>query len=1348
MAEWNPQANALFLEALDRPAGPVRTAFLDQACDDDDQLKAQVIALLAANEQAGEFLSSPAQEFRETSLHSARGDRPGSAIGSYKLLQQIGEGGMGVVYMAEQSQPVRRTVALKILKPGMDSRQIVARFAAERQALALMDHPNIAHVFDAGTTDAGRPYFVMELVKGVPITKYCDDNHLTPRQRLELFIPVCKGVQHAHQKGIIHRDLKPSNVMIAKYDGQPVPKVIDFGVAKATGPKLTDQTLFTEFGAVLGTLEYMSPEQAELNQLDVDTRSDIYSLGVLLYELLTGSTPLQRQRAKNTAVMELLRLIREEEPPRPSTRLSTAEALPSIAASRGMEPKKLTGLIRGDLDWIVMKALEKDRNRRYETANSLATDLAHYLADEPVGARPPSRAYLLRKFVRRHKGPVVATVIFLLLLLGGIIGTTWGLIRATDARAVAVNETKHKEAALEAAQQSERNATDKLWLSLYERARAGRYSRQMGQRLDTLAALADAARIRPDALLRDEAIAAMALPDVRRGPRWHGFPPGTATLVFGPHYRVYARLDSQGNISVRSIPDDRELQRIEANHITGFHLYFSPDERFLMAFGTGSKLRVWRVADGQLVMRAEPGKCTGYAFSPDGRIVAVGQEKSVIFFDLATGQEINRWSIPGQTSSLAYHPKGGQVAVGYANPGITSVYDVASGTVVAELPVDAIGNQTVAWHPDGERLAVAGSDPRIQIWNVADKRRAATLEGHVQHVPAVTFHPDGNLLASRSWDGHLRLWDPATGRPLLQLAMANMYGVQFEFSRDGRWLGAALHGEQVELLELTWNREYRTLVSSGRMGVSAVTPSDISPDGGLLVVGKVEGAQPGARLWDLQSGRELAALPPGTDWVFFDSTGATDGSAAAESAELSLLTCGSAGLWRWPITSEDPKGKHLHLGPPRKLSSLQRARFSRSQDGRALAAMTEVGGRNQIIDLETGVLQQQLGVHPNGEVRALSADGRWAASSGWHSGVVRLWNVGTGQMVHEWRVGIQTFVLFTPDSRKLIISRGDEISFWDVETLQPTVRLRRDVAQIPSYVAFSPDGKLMALEMSPAIIHLKEVANGRTVAKLEDPHGDRATWHGFTPDGTQLVVVSSYSGAIHIWDLRSIRTRLKEMNLDWDWPEFSRARIPLPPREGLGEGTGQTESETSRFAQMDGTGHQPMTIEVILGELAKPALSHDAVVQEAIKRSRRNLQATPESARACNELAWILVSAPEKFRNAEEAVPLAEKAVRLEPTALHRNTLAVAYYRIGRYREAVELLRVNLTDQRDSFLAFDLYFLAMSYHQLGDTVRARDYYDWAVRWTNMQKLGTTHNEELAAFRAEAEELLGINPPER
>jgi eukaryotic-like serine/threonine-protein kinase len=344
--------------------------------------------------------------------------------------------------MAEQTEPVRRRVALKVVKLGMDSRQVLARFEAERQALAIMDHPNIARVIDAGTTRNGRPYFAMELVKGVPITKFCDERKLSPRERLELFVPVCQAVQHAHQKGVIHRDLKPSNVVIALYDDKPVPKVIDFGIAKAAGTKLTEHSVFTEFGAIIGTLEYMSPEQAQLNQLDIDTRSDVYSLGVLLYELLTGTTPMDRKSLGQAALLDMLRLIREAETPRPSLRLSTCVGLPSIAANRGLEPKKLSGLVRGDLDWIVMKALEKDRSRRYETANALARDLERHLKNEAVEACPPSAAYRLRKFTRRHRvGLLVgATLATTLVVATGV--STWQAVRATRAEREAVESAE------------------------------------------------------------------------------------------------------------------------------------------------------------------------------------------------------------------------------------------------------------------------------------------------------------------------------------------------------------------------------------------------------------------------------------------------------------------------------------------------------------------------------------------------------------------------------------------------------------------------------------------------------------------------------------------------------------------------------------------------------------------------------------------------------------------------------------------------------------------------------------------------------------------------------------------
>ena len=436
----------LFHEALAKPAAE-RAAFLEQACAGRSQLRAAVEALLAAHEASGSLLDKPAVEVGETTDSAPAPQRPVATIdhhpevapglviaGRYTLVEKIGEGGMGEVWVAKQTEPVKRRVALKLIKTGMDSRAVLARFEQERQALALMDHPNIARVLDGGLTPDGRPFFVMELVNGLPLTRFCDEARLTTRERLELFVPICQAVQHAHHKGIVHRDLKPANILVTLIDGRGVPKVIDFGVAKATAGKLTDESLSTQFGAVVGTLEYMSPEQAGFSGEDIDTRADVYSLGVVLYELLTGLRPIDARRLKKSALAEMIRIIQEEEPARPSTRLSTDEALASLAALRQTEPRKLTALLRGELDWVVMKCLEKRRDRRYETANGLARDVQRYLADELVEARPPSVGYQLGKFLKRHKGPVLAAAAVLLALLAGITGTANGLVRAEQGR--------------------------------------------------------------------------------------------------------------------------------------------------------------------------------------------------------------------------------------------------------------------------------------------------------------------------------------------------------------------------------------------------------------------------------------------------------------------------------------------------------------------------------------------------------------------------------------------------------------------------------------------------------------------------------------------------------------------------------------------------------------------------------------------------------------------------------------------------------------------------------------------------------------------------------------------------
>jgi tetratricopeptide (TPR) repeat protein/serine/threonine protein kinase len=574
--------DTIFCAAVDMAEAEERAAYIARACGDDHELRGRVEKLVAAHFRAGSFLQEPSLAWVPTVDEPPVSEAPGTIIGPYKLLQQIGEGGMGTVFMAEQTQPVQRKVALKLIKAGMDSRQVIARFEAERQALAMMDHVNIARVFDGGTTapiadcrlqiaalksetsnlqsaiSPGRPYFVMELVHGVPITKYCDDNHLTPRQRLELFVPVCQAIQHAHQKGIIHRDIKPSNVMVTLYDGKPVPKVIDFGVAKATEQKLTERTLFTQYGTMVGTLEYMSPEQAEMSALGVDTRSDIYSLGVLLYELLTGSTPLTHKRIKEAAYAEILRLIKEEEPPRPSTRLSdSGEALASISAQRHMEPAKLAKLVRGELDWIVMKTLEKDRNRRYETANAFAADVQRYLSDEPVQACPPSAGYRLRKLARRNKTAFATTAVLVIafLLVAGTLG--WS-VRNRSARE---QEVASNQAAREAALDDQvRQTLDEAETVLAQ----GKWSQATAtvERADKLLAAAGRPELPPRLLALQKDLAfAQRLEDIYSNPK-------TEEFVWGLEPdAAYARAFADAGMDVTALSVVEAAERIRARSI-------------------------------------------------------------------------------------------------------------------------------------------------------------------------------------------------------------------------------------------------------------------------------------------------------------------------------------------------------------------------------------------------------------------------------------------------------------------------------------------------------------------------------------------------------------------------------------------------------------------------------------------------------------------------------------------------------------------------------------------------------------------------------------------------------------
>jgi WD40 repeat protein/serine/threonine protein kinase len=799
MSVQHDKAAKLFDAAVELTDLAQRAAFLDAACGQDQALRAEVEQLLAHDAAAGSFLQSAADapDKRPTQVHeppSLQAEQVGALIaGRYKLLEPIGEGGMGTVWVAEQTRPVRRKVALKLVKAGMNSKAVLARFEVERQALALMDHPNIAKVLDGGTTDSGRPFFVMEHVKGIPFTKYCDDARLSVEERLALFMPVCHAVQHAHQKGIIHRDLKPSNILVCLYDGVPIPKVIDFGLAKAMYQPLTEHTLHTAQGLMMGTPLYMSPEQAELNNLDVDTRTDIYSLGVILYELLTGTTPLERNRLKEAAWQEMFRLIKEEEPLRPSMRLSGSGTLPSVAAQRKLEPAKLTKLVRGDLDWIVMKALDKERGRRYETANGLARDLQNYLADEPVEAMPPSASYRLRKFARKHKKALVTTVTFVVLLVAGLVVSTLLAVWATSAEFEAnrqrIASDEAKQEAVEARVEADKQRNE---------ARLNAYATGMGLAQN---AWNENNVVRARELLAD--VPGEAAGKDLRGFEWYylsrlckceelnlkGHVGPVNGVSFSPDGQRLVSVGRDQTVKIWSIPTGTVLNSLEDHTEEITCVTFSPDGKRLASGSVDETVKVWDAATGQVIrtLKGRTGVVCSVSFSPDSQRLASASRTMVKIWDMATGEELLSFKANSGRSSVSFSPDGRRLASGSADNTV-KIWDSMTGKELVPLKGHARSVESVSFSPDGRRLASAGWDNTVKIWDSATGQELASLKGHASTVNSVTFSPDGRRLASGSEDYTVKIWDSATGKELVSYKGRAGPIMSVAFSPDGERL--------------------------------------------------------------------------------------------------------------------------------------------------------------------------------------------------------------------------------------------------------------------------------------------------------------------------------------------------------------------------------------------------------------------------------------------------------------------------------------------------------------------------------------------------------------------------------
>jgi WD40 repeat protein/serine/threonine protein kinase len=1069
---------SILVTAVEMSSEAERRRFVDQACAGDAELKRRVEALIDNHFRAGTFLECPATDLVATLGGPAVSERPGTVIGPYRLLEQIGEGGFGIVFRAEQQQPVRRQVALKVLKPGMDTRQVVARFEAERQALALMDHPNIAHVFDGGETDSGRPFFVMELVKGTPITKYCDEHRLTPRQRLELFVPVCQALQHAHQKGVIHRDIKPSNVLVATYDGRPVVKVIDFGVAKATGQRLTERTLFTGLGAMVGTLESMSPEQAELNNQDIDTRSDIYSMGVLLYELLTGTTPLGRKRAQEAGLVEALRVIREEETPRPSARLSLLEQLPGIAASRGLEPRKLSGLVRGELDWIAMKALEKDRNRRYPTANDLAQDVARYLRNEPVLACPPSAAYRFRKFARRNKGTLLT-----LTLAGGVLAATAVLLVTLR------DNAKLQEAINEAATARDREAVAR-------QAEADAHKQLESQSYYHRVALAslewrDKHLARADQLLD-------GCPGYLRHWEWHylqrvshperlrltehGAP--LTGVAYSPDGKYLASADELGAVVLRDAASGRTLHSFQAHPGAVRELTFSPDSRRL-AFTAGAHIKLWDIGgrreSASLAGHQQP--VVGLAFSRDGKLLASASADQVIKVWDATVEKgpppwkaSASWEVPLDKKvrhgpahvSLVFSPDGQRLASVHPPDRRVRLWEAATGR---RLLMTARTGETLslAYSPDGRLLAGGGSDGRVQLWGLAPGPlfgvAVHVLRGHGGPVTAVAFSPDGRRLASGSSDQTIKVWDPTP----------NPEGIR----ADGAELWT-LKGHTAGVVGLAYTPDGKRLASADLSGKLRVWDADLNPE-----------------VLALTGHKQLRAMAFGADGKEF----------------LTVDSDQTVKVWHTPT------GGALRTVP---LGEKVGVRSAFSPDGRLFAgAVAGAPGSFpvKVWDTTTGAERQVLRGHTKGVFSVtFSPDSRRLATAG-HDLTVRVWEVGTGRQIHllAGHTKAVSSLAFSPDGTRLASGGIDKsVKLWDLTTGLELRALRGHTGRIWG-LSFGPGGQRLASASGDGTVKVWEVASGRALLNLPGHLNAGARGAAFSPDGKRLITVG-FDHTIKVWD--------------------------------------------------------------------------------------------------------------------------------------------------------------------------------------------------------------------------------------
>jgi eukaryotic-like serine/threonine-protein kinase len=1081
----------IFLEALDQPSTEARAAFIERATAGDPKLREAVEELLLEHSQADTFLVHGAGGRLRESMEAAGKlslyeEQIGEFIGRYKLLEKIGEGGFGIVYRAEQSEPVRRLVALKVIKLGMDTKSIVARFEAERQALALMDHPSIARVLDGGATITGRPYFVMELVRGVRITEYCEANSMRLEERLTLFIQLCHAIQHAHQKGVIHRDLKPSNVLVTVQDGKPVPKVIDFGIAKAIEEPLTTKTVLTNFHSFIGTPAYTSPEQAEMTGSDVDTRSDIYSLGVLLYELLTGVTPFDAKELTQSGLDGMRRVIREVEPAKPSTRLR--RALPGKPANQE------TVLVDRDLDWIIMKCLEKDRTRRFSTAQELAADLQRYLSQEPVLARPQRVTYRLHKAIRRHQTAFAAAAVIFIVVVAGATFSAWQAVRATRAEHVAEQGRRREEILRRKAEQERERALDsqqRAELNEYVADISLAHHSIVAGNLDRATDLLS--KHRTEGLQRFEwrylwhaaqgddhrlfAQEASSILSLANSEEWLAVGLRDSIRIYhsksGSLVKTLAKSGASVALSSDGLLATASKSAVRVWRTTDWtEAYSLPDNMAPVAFSTDGRLlaansangvHIYRSSDGKLLSEI-PGGMSPFAFSPRGNVMAADTSKGIVLWevDAAKSSRILEHSEGvfadirmRDKNVLAFSPDGHSIVAARntwrdGSVFVLEVWDCASGEKVASMPVHQNAAEhsgvitSVAFSPGGQLFASGSYDHSVRLWDFRTRQCIETLHGNPSEVWALVFTTDGRGVFSGAKDGAVRLW-PTNATPRERCFDGNW--TPLKFSKDGQVLAAINDRSQFVVMNLkTGDPEDQVQLSGVQPDPRRFLFRAISEDLRVLALPLVEG---GLRVWDLQSRKSSD----------FDSREMRMAWAAVSPDGSTLLGGGGrdAILW-WNLRDREET--------PIRFQGKD-AVFSRN--GEVLITFHDKSFKTW--DPRVRSLKAEFTVDADlnfGTAFALSDDGRELAvgsnAISESDNAIRLWDTATGKLLGVCKGHTQgvRWLAFAPDAETLA-SVGDDstLRFWNVRTQQQLLSISR-IADPIRDILFSQDGSWLA----------------------------------------------------------------------------------------------------------------------------------------------------------------------------------------------------------------------------------------------------------------------------------------------